>query len=172
MIFRLAEMQDLPNLKTVYKDIIQNMNNNQLPIWDEIYPSEFFEQDIKNHQLYVLYDNTELVSAFALCETNSGAQSVKWQDNQAKALYLDRFGVNINYSRQGIASLMLTKAKETAKNLGAEYMRLFVVDINKPAISLYTKNHFIKADGIYNEVIDADLTLHEYGYETALNPEA
>jgi hypothetical protein len=30
MYFRLAVMQDLPRLKTVYKDIIQNMIDNQI----------------------------------------------------------------------------------------------------------------------------------------------
>ena len=37
MNFRLAVMQDLPRLKAMYEDIIQNMNNNQIQIWDDIY---------------------------------------------------------------------------------------------------------------------------------------
>lgn len=83
-------------------------------------------------------------------------------------MYLDRLGVNINYSRKGIGSLMLKKAKETAKNLGAEYLRLFVVDINEPAIQLYIKNGFTRVTGVYDEVIDDDLILYEYGFEVAL----
>jgi ribosomal protein S18 acetylase RimI-like enzyme len=63
---------------------------------------------------------------------------------------------------------MLAKAREVAKTLGAEYLRLFVVDINEPAIRLYTKNGFTKAMGVYDEVIDDDLVLHEYGYEIPL----
>lgn len=63
---------------------------------------------------------------------------------------------------------MLEKAKEVAKNLGAEYLRLFVADINEPAIQLYIKNGFTKGIGVYNEVIDDDLILHEYGFETVL----
>jgi ribosomal protein S18 acetylase RimI-like enzyme len=168
MDFRLAIMQDLPQLKAVYKDIVRNMNENQIEIWDDIYPCEFFEKDINNQQLYVLYDDNELVSAFALCDTNSGEKSVKWKDNASKALYLDRLGVNVNYSGKGIGSFMLTKAREVAKTLGAEYLRLFVVDINKPAIRLYTKNGFTKATGIYDEIIDIDFILHEYGYEVLL----
>ncbi|EFC99841.1 hypothetical protein CLOSTHATH_01950 [Hungatella hathewayi DSM 13479] len=39
------------------------------------------------------------------------------------------------------------------------------MDINKPAIHLYMKNGFEQADGIYDEVIDDDLVLHEYGFE-------
>jgi ribosomal protein S18 acetylase RimI-like enzyme len=168
MDFRVAVMRDLPQLKVVYKDIIQNMNDNQIGIWDDIYPCEFFEEDIKNKQLYVLYDDIKLVSAFVLCSTNAGEKSLNWKDNAGNALYIDRLGVNVNYSRKGIGSFMLAKARETAKTLGAEYLRLFVVDINEPAICLYTKNGFTKATGVYDEVIDDELVLHEYGYEIIL----
>ncbi len=63
---------------------------------------------------------------------------------------------------------MLEKAKATARNLGAAYLRLFVVDINKPAINLYMKNGFKKVNGVYDEVIEDGFVLHEYGFETAL----
>lgn len=168
MDFRLAAMQDLPQIKSVYKDIINKMNTEQIQIWDDIYPCEFFAEDIRNNRLYVLLNHGDLVSAFVLCDTNSGEKAVEWQDNSCKALYLDRLGVNVNYSRMGIGSLMLEKAKETAKKSGAEYLRLFVADINEPAIQLYIRNGFLRGNGVYDEVIDDDLILHEYGFETAL----
>lgn len=168
MTFRLAVMQDLPQLKTVYEAIIQNMNDHQIQIWDDIYPCGFFEEDIQNNRLYVLVNDNELISAFALFDTNPGEKIVEWRDNQCKALYLDRLGVNVNYLKRGIGGFMLEKARETAKNLGAEYLRLFVVDINEPAISLYSKNGFTRADGVYDEVIDEDFILHEYGFEVQL----
>ena len=168
MEFRLATMSDLEQLKSVYKEIIENMNNNQIQIWDEIYPCEFFEEDIKNSQLYVMIENDEIVSAFALCNSNSGEDAVKWKECNASALYIDRLGVNVKYLRKGIGNLMLARAGEVAKSKGASYLRLFVVDINKPAISLYEKNGFVKASGIYDEVIDDDLILHEFGYELAI----
>lgn len=168
MDFRLAVMQDLAQIKSVYEYIIEKMNSEQIQIWDDIYPCEFFAEDIRNNRLYVLLDNDKVVSAFVLCDANSGEKSIEWQDNQCSALYLDRLGVNVNYSRMGIGSLMLEKAKETAKKLGADYLRLFVVDINEPAIRLYIKNGFIRGNGVYDEVIDDDLILHEYGFEVAL----
>lgn len=168
MDFRLAVMQELTQIKSVYEDIIKKMNREQIQVWDDIYPCEFFAEDIRNNRLYVLLDNDKVVSAFVLCDANSGEKSIEWQDNQCRALYLDRLGVNVNYSRMGIGSLMLEKAKETAKKLGADYLRLFVVDINEPAIRLYIKNGFIRGNGVYDEVIDDDLILHEYGFEVAL----
>ena len=168
MDFRLAVMDDLSQIKIVYKEIIKIMDDNQIQIWDDIYPCNFFEEDIKNNRLYILLNNNEVVSAFVLCDNNEGEKSVEWKSDCGKALYLDRLGVNVNYSRKGIGSLMLIKAKEIAKKLGAEYLRLFVVDINKPAIGLYIKNGFTRVPGIYEEVIDDDLVLYEYGYEVEL----
>ena len=101
MEFRLANVDDLPQLKAIYMDIIHNMNKENIQIWDEIYPCEFFCDDIANNCLYIL----------------------------------------------------------------VEYLRLFVVDINKPAINLYIKNGFQKADGIYDEIIGGDIILHELGFE-------
>lgn len=168
MDFRLAVMQDLSRIKSVYKDIIKKMNSGQIRIWDDIYPCEFFAEDIRNHRLYILLDNDKVVSAFVLCDTNPGEASIEWRDKQSRALYLDRLGVNVNYSGMGIGSFMLEKAKETAKKLGAEYLRLFVVDINEPAIRLYSKNGFTKRNGVYDEVIDDDLVFREYGFEAVL----
>lgn len=168
MDFRLAVMQDLPQLKAVYKEIVKNMDDNQIQIWDEVYPCEFFEDDIKSNRCYVLFDKGEIVSAFALCNSSSGENAVKWNDSQGKALYLDRFGVNVNHSRKGIGSLMLKYANELAKALGVEYLRLFVVDINKPAINLYMKNGFTKVIGIYDEVVAGGIVLHEFGYEVKI----
>lgn len=42
MDFRQTVMQDLPQLKDMYKQIIENMNKQIIQIWDDIYPCEFF----------------------------------------------------------------------------------------------------------------------------------
>lgn len=168
MDFRQAVMQDLPQLKDMYKRIIKDINEQNIQIWDDIYPCEFFEDDIKNNQLYILLNNGEIVSAFVLSDTNSGETAVEWNNNHAKAVYIDRLGVNVKYSKKGIGSLMLDKAKEIAKTLNAEYLRLFVVDINIPAIQLYNKKEFIKVNGVYNEIFDDGFVLHEHGYEIKL----
>ena len=115
-----------------------------------------------------MLNNGEIASAFVLSNTNSGEDAVKWNDNHAEAIYIDRLGVNIKYSKKGIGSLMLDKAKEIAKTLDAKYLRLFVVDRNIPAIQLYIKNGFVKVDGVYDEVFDDGFVLHEYGYEIKL----
>ena len=165
MNFRLATMDDLPQLKVVYGEIIKNMKDNNIEIWDDIYPCEFFFFFFESRCLYILEENKDIVAAFALYSSNGGADYVEWENKNEAAIYIDRLGVNVNYSRKGIGSIMLNKAIELTKEKGIKYLRLFVVDINKPAINLYVKNGFNKAEGIYDEVIDEELTLHQYGYE-------
>ena len=168
MEFRLARIEDLKQLKIIYKEIIKNMNKNNIQIWDDIYPCEFFEDDINNKRLYVIADDEEIISAFALCDNNAGEAYVDWSEKSAKAMYIDRLGVNVEYSKKGIGQQMLNKAKEISKSIGAEYLRLFVVDINKPAIRLYQKNGFTKVNGVYDEVFDDGYVLREIGYEIKL----
>lgn len=169
MNLRLANISDLPKIKAMYVKIVNNMNRNNIQIWDEVYPCEFFSEDIENSRLYILYQgHNEIIAAFALCGSNAGESFMKWENNNGRAIYLDRFGVNIGYSRQGIGSLMLKKAIMLAKQKNYNYLRLFVVDINVPAINLYLKNGFKQVDGIYIERIDNDNILHEYGFEIKL----
>lgn len=165
MNLRLATMSDLPQIIKMYKKIITKMYDNNIYIWDEIYPCKYFENDIKNKQLYLLINNNEIISAFALCHLNNIAKSVNWTDKKASALYIERLGVNIDYLRNGIGCVAVNKAIVLARQMNAEYLRLFVVDNNYAAINLYQKVGFKKVDGIYEEVIDDDLILHELGYE-------
>lgn len=168
MNLRLANMDDLQQIKDMFREIVDNMNKNNINIWDEIYPCEFFKEDIEDNRLYIMEDNKEIVSVFVLYDNNAGENSIIWKDNSGKALYIDRLGVNVKYLRKGIGSVTLKKAIFLAKDKGAQYLRLFVVDTNTSAIEFYEKNGFVRADGVYDELIDEELTLHEFGYEKLL----
>lgn len=165
MQFRLAKKQDLNKITNMYKDVVKNMNANGLQIWDETYPFSFFESDIQSKQLYVLEKDNKIISAVAMCDKHIGENVGKWENVNAKAFYLSRFAVNPDYLKQGIGSFMVIKIKEVAKELGAKYLRLFVVIINKRAIQFYEKNGFRKVEGILNTFLGDGSILHEFGYE-------
>lgn len=168
MDLRLASMDDLSQLKAMYKKIVENMIENNIHIWDEIYPCEFFGDDIENNRLYVLIENNEIVAAFALCHSNMGEDCVQWENKQDKALYMNRLGVNVNYLRKGFGKIVLDFAIGLSREKEAKYLRLFVADTNKPAIDFYVKNGFHKVDGVYDEIVNDDLVLHEFGFEIRL----
>ena len=83
--------------------------------------------------------------------------------------YIERLGVNVDYLRRGIGLLTINKAMALAKEMNGEYLRLFVVDNNKAAINLYQKAGLKRAAGIYEEVIDDNLTLYELGFEIKIS---
>ena len=168
MHLRLAGMDDLTQLKTVYKEIIGKMNREHIQIWDEVYPCAFFEEDIKKGRLYLLTRGRDIIASFALCPSNSGEAHLKWKDPRGKALYLDRFGVNVDCMRQGVGSAALRYAMALAREMDADFLRLLVVDVNLPAIRLYEKNGFCRVGRIYEESFD-DVVLREYGYESGLS---
>lgn len=165
MRLEVAKLEHLQSIKEMYREIVADMKLKKLEIWDEVYPCEFLEEDIKKEQLYILLEHEIIVGAFALCATNQGSDSVEWETKTKSALYLDRLGVRVRCQGKGIGRKLLVQAKEIARKQGAEYLRLFVVEENIPALRLYQKNGFTKAKGIYQEVVDESLTLYEYGYE-------
>lgn len=168
MIFRLANIDDLSEIKSMYKKIVENMNANHLNIWDEVYPVEFIEEDIENHQFYVLCDNDQIIAGLSLSKTHDGEDSVEWSEKNEKVLYIDRLGVNVDYLRKGMGTLVLNETTKFAREMGMQYLRLFVVNINIPAICLYNKLGFKKAKGIYDEIIDNVIILQELGFEILL----
>ena len=164
MEFRKAVKSDLPELNRVFSKIVRDLDSRNIHVWDEEYPFCSFPEDIEKGGLYVLFDKDKLVSAFAIYRENISAPYVDWQDNNAKALYVERLGVNIGYYRQGIANFMMDKAADLVREAGFEYLRLFVAEINLPAIAFYKKAGFVFADGVYIDEI-GDTPLPELGME-------
>ncbi len=154
MEFRLAVLTDLPQLKTVYKSIIQDMNKRNLEVWDEIYPLLVtFLRKILEKNSCMFYLITMRSFCFSWQSKILEHHLLNGKTRATEYFYLDRLGVNIKYAGKGIGSYMINKAKEVSKSAGAEYLRLFVVDINEPAIRLYAKSGFKKVGGTYEEKV-------------------
>lgn len=169
MLFRLATNEDLNDIKSVYLRIMEDINDTNLCMWDEDYPISCFEEDIDNKCLHILTDGEAIAGAVAICESGECDEKMRWKDIGAKALYLFRLGVNVNYKGKGIGNILVQEAMKSIKKRGVEYLRLFVVIDNLPAIKLYERNGFRRVDGIFEELIDENRVLREYGYEIAIN---
>ena len=174
MDLRLACGGDLPRLKAMYRAIAARMEAEGLRIWDEVYPAEFLDGDIKAGRLCVLEDGAEIAAAFALSPSDPGEGRVRWPGGPGKACYLDRLGVDVRYRRQGVGGMALDRAAALAGELGARYLRLFAVECNGPAIALYRRRGFQQALGVYEQEIDGGAVLRERGFqrETAARPSA
>lgn len=47
MEFRLAVLNDLVQIKDMYRQIVKSMNENNIQIWDDIYPCDFLNMILK-----------------------------------------------------------------------------------------------------------------------------
>lgn len=169
MEIRLAKKDDLPKLETMYKEIVAEMNNNNLFIWNEYYPYEEFEGDINAKRLYLMIDKKQIIGAFVLLDEIAGSQNFQWEKPTAKSMYIGRLGINVHYLRSGLGSRLLMFAKDIVKKSNAQYLRLTVANDNLPAIKLYNKNGFYNVAGTYNEFSETlNKTISEIGFEFKL----
>lgn len=164
MNFRLAQENDISNLNMMYEKIIQSMVQQNIDIWVIVNPRDFFAEDIKNNRLYLLEENNEILGAFTVFDYTNGEKYINWINKKATPLYINRLGVNPDFKGNGIGAKLIENAIQLAKNKNFDALRLLVVDINLPAVKFYTKNGFLKSDGVYDDVY-GDITLIEYGYE-------
>lgn len=166
MELRKANKNDLPQLRKVYEDIVEEMKRCGVDLWNEFYPYEALPGDIEADRLWLLCDGGNIAAAFALEQLPDNGD-IKWQDGNAPALTMMRLGVSPAYQHSGVGRLCIDRAREIAQKRGCEFIRLFVVDINTPAEKFYIKCGFIRGEGRHIELIP-DLCpqgLIEYGYE-------
>lgn len=68
-------------------------------------------------------------------------------------------------AQRGVGRAAIQQARRIAGTRGAQYLRLFTLPVNTPAIRFYERVGFTRAADIHEEVVDAALTLQEYGFE-------
>lgn len=86
----VAKLEDLNQIKEIYKKIIKNMYDNDIKIWNEYYPIEVFESDIQQGNLYLLKDNNNILGAFAMYEHENLEKGLEWENCSAKSFVLNR----------------------------------------------------------------------------------
>ncbi len=164
---RPATQADLPQLNEMYRALVRQMARQGLAIWDEVYPCVCLPGDIRAGRLFVLEEGGAPKAAFALYRDEAAAAAMGWQAPAAPALYLARLAVAPACQRTGLGSRALRAAMALAAGQGAQYLRLFVVDTNAPALAFYRKNGFCKAGGCRKEDVGTGM-LRELGFEVCL----
>lgn len=171
MELRLAEEKDLPELKIMYNKITEKLKTQNIELyWSEHYPYGMFAEDIKNKNLYVLLNGSTIVAAFGIFDYFDIESRFEWSKKSLKTVYIGRLGTNVDFQRQGLGTQAVKHAEKIAKEKGANFLRIFVVDGNIPAMKLYEKNGYTKVNGISHEYLEFnDATLTEFAYEKELN---
>ena len=165
MNLQLATQNDLPLIKEIYKGVVDKMIADGIEMWNNDYPESALITDINDGELYLLKEGGKLLGAFALNTIALGEKHVKCEKDDAQVIYLKRMAVNATMQGKGIARLLIHYAKEEARSNGCEYLRLFVVDYNEPAINLYRSENFLQAEGLYEDNLTEELRFIELGLE-------
>lgn len=155
MELRTATEKDIPALKAMFKNIVRDMYQNGVVIWNDFYPFEEFAGDVRNNNLFLIAQHGEIAAAFCVCDAAAGQDCFDWKDKRSKAAYLFRVGVNVSFQRQGVGKQILENAFGIARQRGAKYLRLLVADVNRPALNFYQKNGFVQVAGTYTEFSEA-----------------
>ena len=163
MEIELAIKDDLLQIKEMLNSVIENLDKNNILIWNKYYPYEAYREDIEQKRLYLLKEEDEIIGFISLLPPNVHEEDFEW--SKGKALFISRFVINLNYQRKGYAKQFLDGIVNIAKSKNADMLRLTVVKINKPAVSFYEKYGFKKVYGIYQnpQITKCDNT--EFGYE-------
>ncbi|MCH5349731.1 MAG: GNAT family N-acetyltransferase [Oscillospiraceae bacterium] len=151
---RIACMDDFDNVREFYYTVIDGLKDAEYsPDWKkDIYPTqEYLAESIRKGELYVGETDGKIVSCMVVNhEYNEGFGKINWSvDARDGELYVVHIlGVLSEYSGRGIATQMVQRVIETARENGIKTIRLDVLDGNLPAEKTYVKSGFKYVDTI------------------------
>ena len=139
MKLRLANMIELHKLMHIIRQASRYMEEQGIFQWDEVYPDEeTIREDIAREELYVLYEEEELLALVTLNEVQDESYSeANWLGEQEHIAVIHRLCVNTIHQHKGIGKAVLQVAEELLKEKGYKGIRLDAYTQNPYAIKLY-----------------------------------
>jgi len=142
MVIIKATEKHLQSIMSLCKDCSQNMMNNSIDQWDDIYPNrEIFLNDITDNSLYLaVSDKQEILACIVLNEHQDPEYGeIRWKYNEDKSAILHRLMVHPKYEGKGIAKELVKYVERLAKENHYRSIRLDVFSKNLRAVSFYKK---------------------------------
>ncbi len=146
LTIRKACLNDLDIVVQLFNNAIQNMNDNNIPQWDEMYPNkEILEEDILNQEMIVGVIGDEIVSAAVINEDyDEEYNDARWNYPDASFIVIHRFCVNPTCQNQGIGTKTLRSVEEYVHNQEIQSIRLDAFSLNPKALHMYEKAGYVK----------------------------
>jgi len=139
MKIRKAQLEDLNIIVEVFRNAINEMNDNNIPQWDEIYPtSEILKEDILKREMYVGIKGDKIVSALAVNnEFDEQYKNGAWRYDDKSFVVVHRLCVNPIYQNQKIGRSTMLMIEKILKKEGIESIRLDAFSLNPYALKMY-----------------------------------
>jgi ribosomal protein S18 acetylase RimI-like enzyme len=150
MDFSYARSGDLPELLALYRAAIARMDEQNIPQWDEIYPSaEVLQADVSSGQMQVGHLNGKIAVAFLLEEcSEEDYEDADWRYRDSRFIVLHRLCVHPAFQGQGVARRTMDFLEQAVLDRGLSAIRLDAFSLNPTALKLYESRGYEKAGEI------------------------
>jgi ribosomal protein S18 acetylase RimI-like enzyme len=143
---RKANMRELDVLHNVVRDATRHMDEQEIPQWDEIYPSrEILEKDIEREEIYVIEVDGRVAGLIVMNEDQSPEYVAMAWAFAGRALVIHRLTIAPAHQRRGLASRLMDFAEEFATTQGYDCIRLDAFTRNPAAFNLYESRGYRNA---------------------------
>ena len=145
LTFRKAKTEDLPQVLSLYKAVVENMIQSGINQWSDEYPNrEVLSADTERGELILGIIDEQIVSAYVMnCDADPDYYSADWQYPDANWCVVHRLCVSPLYHRQGLATQVMEYVEQTAKDQGFSSIHLDTFSGNPKALNLYHKLGFV-----------------------------
>lgn len=149
--FEKAQDGDKDEVMQLLNAAKENMKENGIDQWDEIYPAiSDVSKDIKEGTLTLVKQGGKLVAVYTLNKHQDAAYKFgDFKDNSDNYIVLHRLCVNPKYEGMGIAARTLKHIDEEALKEGFSSIRLDVFTKNPRAVKLYENAGYSYAGDAY-----------------------
>ncbi|NRF39509.1 GNAT family N-acetyltransferase [Pedobacter foliorum] len=139
-------LQDIDEVMCLIKEVIAEMENNEISQWDEVYPDyKGILGDIHAETMFGVFKNLELAGIVVLDKNQSPEySSVNWELNNGSPLVMHRLCVHPKFQRQGVAKQLLKFSEQFAISSRCKSIRLDAFSGNPSALNLYANNGYLK----------------------------
>ena len=152
-MIRFATFNDISTILEITRACADHLCSQGIFQWNENYPSRAaFENDQKNHELYVLEIDAEIIGAISISTKKDAIyEPIQWLTPDATNGYLHRLCVHPLYQGKGHASALLDFAEQSLKSAGAISVRLDTFSKNIKNNRLYESRGYKKLGDVYFE---------------------
>jgi len=144
--FCKANEGDLDSVFQVFVSAIEEMNRNNIPQWDELYPDrEILKEDISKNQLYLGMTDGDIACVYVVnSECDSEYENGDWQCPDASFCVIHRLCVNPKFQKRSIGKITVRHIEAELIKQGVETIRLDAFTLNPYALRMYDKLGYVK----------------------------
>jgi len=139
MFSRELNLSDLQIVEDLIKNVISEMQKNNIDQWDEKYPNKIvLLEDLKSGNAIGFFIDNEIVGYVVINEKQSEEyKTINWNYKNRKILVIHRLCINLKFQRKGYAKKMLIFIEEYCKINKFRVIRLDAFIKNIAALKLY-----------------------------------